>query len=408
MTTFFQKNKLFVLLATINLLSKLGDRIFYVVMLTVASSLPKANLAIIMVSFSETFPILLSLFLGVIADKQKQKIGQLIGSSLFRVVMYLVIGLIFKYPSTLTLVIFVSLLNLFSDISGNYSTALFSPFTKVLVNQEDMEKAQGFISLGTQLVTVLSTFIGAFLLGIFSKSILAFSNAILFLFVALFYWTIQFPLKAQTRNVKTLEHDAMFTIVKENIKSILSDDTLLINLIQLSMLNGFFGGLTPLFALYLKDNSDLGFLSHPIKISLLSGMITLFMVLGNSLTASLFRKYSIFQITIWSDMMIFLVGVGFIANSIWIIFLSNAFLSFFIGIVAPRFSTDIINRYSVERIGGIITSVNAFLAIVPPLTSLIFPILSTISLPFAYSCFIVYAIILIIVSLFLIKKNSSF
>lgn len=328
MTTFFQKNKLFVQFATINLLSKLGDRIFYVVMLTVASSLPKANLAIIIVSFSETFPILLSLFLGVIADKQKQKIGQLIGSSLFRVVMYLVIGLIFKYPSTLTLVIFVSLLNLFSDISGNYSTALFSPFTKVLVNQEDMEKAQGFISLGTQLVTVLSTFIGAFLLGIFSKSILAFSNAILFLFVALFYWTIQFPLKAQTRNVKTLEHDAMFTIVKENIKSILSDDTLLINLIQLSMLNGFFGGLTPLFALYLKDNSDLGFLSHPIKISLLSGMITLFMVLGNSLTASLFRKYSIFQITIWSDMMIFLVGVGFIANSIWIIFLSNAFLSF--------------------------------------------------------------------------------
>lgn len=407
MVNFLKENKLFAQLASINLLSKMGDRMFYTAMLTVATSLPNGSLAIMIVSASETFPILISLFLGVIADKQKRKVAHLIGSSLFRVAMYIVIGFIFKYPSTLILVIFASLLNLFSDISGNYATALFSPFTKVLVKSEDMEVAQGFVSVGTQLVTVLATFVGALLLSICSKSVLALTNAVLFLIVALLYWCIKSPLKEQEVNFKTSAHEGTLTLVKDNLKSFLSDHKLLTNLIQLSMLNGFFGGLTPLFALFIKDNNDLNFLSNPIKIAILSGIITLFMVLGNGLTAKFFRNYSIFQINIWSDMMIFLVGIGFIGNNIWLIFLANGCLSFFIGIVAPRFSADIINRHSVERIGGIITSVNAFLVIVPPLTSLIFPMLSTISLSLAYYCFTVYALILIVVSVFLVKKKNS-
>ena len=170
------------------------------------------------------------------------------------------------------------------------------------------------------------------------------------------------------------------------------------------MLNGFFGGLTPIFALFIKSNNELVLLSNPVKISLLSGIMTLSMILGNSLTSKILRKYSIFHINVWSDVMILLIGIGF--NSIWIIFLANSSLAFLLGIVAPRFSADVVNRYPVERIGGIITTVNALLVIAPPLTSLIFPMLSTISMLLAYSGFIVYALLLIVISLFLAKKNA--
>lgn len=406
MFKFLQKNKLFVQLAGINLVSKIGDRLFYTAMLTVATSLPNRSLAVMVVSASETLPILISLFLGVIADKQKQKLKHLIRSSLFRAIMYIGIGLIFRYPPTLILVIFASFLNLLSDISGNYATALFSPFTKILVKSKNMEEAQGFISVGTQLVTVLATFIGASLLTVCTESSLAMLNASIFLIVALFYWLIRLSLKKQETKMKTSEQEKTFSIVKDNLSSFLSDRMLLNNLIQLAMLNGFFGGLTPLFALFIKDNNDLALLSNPVKISLLSGMMTLFMVLGNSLTAKVFRKYSIFHINIWSDMMILLVGAGFIFDSIWVIFLTTSCLSFLLGIVAPRFSADVVNRYPVERIGGIVTNVNALLVIAPPLTSLIFPILTTVSMSFAYSCFIGYALSLIIISLFLAKKNA--
>jgi len=57
---FIRKNPAFVRLASINLFSKTGDRLFYTAMLTVASTLPEANLAIMIVSASETLPILFS------------------------------------------------------------------------------------------------------------------------------------------------------------------------------------------------------------------------------------------------------------------------------------------------------------------------------------------------------------
>jgi MFS family permease len=384
MRYFFKNNKLFSRLVGINLLSKVGDRLFYTAMLTVAASLQDASLAVMVVSASETLPILISLFLGPIADKQEQKLRQLVSSSLFRVLMYLGIAFIFRYPPTVMLIFLAAFFNLLSDVSGNYSTALFSPFTKTLVKPENMQEAQGLVSLGTQLVTILSTFIGASLLLVFSESSLAATNAIVFLIVAIFYWMIHPQLKMYESNMTISKEKNAFRVVKENFKSFLTDHVFFINLVQLAMLNGFFGGLTPLFALFIKENCELATLSKPLKISILSGIITFFMIIGNVLTNKIFKKQSIFIINILADLAILLVGLGFVMNSIWIIWGGNAFLAFLLGIVSPRFSADVVNRYPVERIGGIVTSVNSLLVLAPPVTSLIFPTLSTINIHLAY------------------------
>lgn len=174
------------------------------------------------------------------------------------------------------------------------------------------------------------------------------------------------------------------------------------------MLNGFFGGLTPLFAFFIKNNNDLLSFSNATKIALLSGIITTSMILGNSLTTKVLNKYSIFHINLWSDLLILIVGVGFIVNNIWMIFFANSSLAFLLGAVSPRFSADIVNRYPIERIGGIITAINAFLVIMPPLTSLLFPILATVSPLFAYTTLIFYALLLIGISLWLSRKVKEY
>ena len=69
MFNFFKKNKLFTQLASINLVSKIGDKLFYTAMLTTATSLTDGSIAVMVVSASETLPILISLFLGVVADR---------------------------------------------------------------------------------------------------------------------------------------------------------------------------------------------------------------------------------------------------------------------------------------------------------------------------------------------------
>lgn len=406
MLKFLKKNRLFAQLTGINLVSKIGDRLFYTAMLTIASSLPNSSFALMIVSASETLPILISLFLGVIADKQQKKLGQLVNSSLVRAALYSCIGLIFKYPPTLLLVSCASYLNLLSDISGNYAAALFSPFTKTLIKPEDMEEAQGLVSLGTQLVTVLATLLGASLLTMYTESSLAMINALIFLSVAILYSIINPALKNQEAKIKPFEHGNTILVVRENLKSFLTDHILLVNLVQLAMLNGFFGGLTPLFALFIRENNELVTLSNPVKIALLSGMITVFMIIGNSLTTKVFKNHSIFYINLWSDLMILLVGLGFVFSNLWMIFAANSCLAFLLGIVSPRFSADVVNRYPVERIGGIITSINALLVIVPPVTSLIFPMLTTVSRSLAYLGFIAYALLLIVMSLVLVKKHS--
>ena len=406
MRYFFKNNKLFSRLVGINLLSKVGDRLFYTAMLTVAASLQDASLAVMVVSASETLPILISLFLGPIADKQEQKLRQLVSSSLFRVLMYFGIAFIFRYPPTVMLIFLAAFFNLLSDVSGNYSTALFSPFTKTLVKPENMQEAQGLVSLGTQLVTILSTFIGASLLLVFSESSLAATNAIVFLIVAIFYWMIHPQLKMYESNMTISKEKNAFRVVKENFKSFLTDHVFFINLVQLAMLNGFFGGLTPLFALFIKENCELATLSKPLKISILSGIITFFMIIGNGLTNKIFKKQSIFIINILADLAILLVGLGFVMNSIWIIWGGNAFLAFLLGIVSPRFSADVVNRYPVERIGGIVTSVNSLLVLAPPVTSLIFPTLSTINIHLAYIGLLAYAVLLILFSMLIYKKKS--
>ncbi|KAA9264343.1 MFS transporter, partial [Aerococcus loyolae] len=275
MINFIKNNKLFVRMTGINFLSKIGDNLFYTAMLSAAILLPNSKLAVLIVSISESLPILISIFFGVIADKQKGKINQLIGSSLFRSLMYICIGIIFRYPQSLLLLLLASFMNLLSDISGNYATALFSPFTKAMIAPQDMETAQGFVSVGTQLVAVFATFIGSLLLTIYSKSMLAIINASIFLLIAFLYYLLKPSLKAQGFKIKSFTNTKTLSIVKENLTSFISNHSLLINLIQLAMLNGFFGGQTPLFALFIEENNQLNILSNPFKIALLSGIITL-------------------------------------------------------------------------------------------------------------------------------------
>ena len=87
MFKFIRKNASFAQLASINLFSKTGDRLFYTAMLTLAA-LPEANLAVMIVSISETLPVLLSFLLGSLADRRNNKIELLINNSFFRTFLY--------------------------------------------------------------------------------------------------------------------------------------------------------------------------------------------------------------------------------------------------------------------------------------------------------------------------------
>ncbi|MDN6736294.1 MAG: MFS transporter [Tetragenococcus koreensis] len=204
MFKFIRKNASFAQLASINLFSKTGDRLFYTAMLTLAASLPEANLAVMIVSISETLPVLLSFLLGSLADRRNNKIELLINNSFFRTFLYLFIGLLFNYSTTFPLVLCIAALNFVSDLSGNYSSALVAPFSKLLVQPKDMQRAQGIISITAQLVNIVATFAGSILLTFFIAGTIAYINAMLFFIVGISYIFIRSKLLVVEKDLPTI------------------------------------------------------------------------------------------------------------------------------------------------------------------------------------------------------------
>lgn len=402
---FLSTNNDFTKIASINLFSRLGDRLFYISMLNCAALVSQSTLAITLVSFSETIPLLLSFLLGSVSDRQKNKSRILIKNSIIRCLIYVTIGLIFYHSTNFLIILLVSILNLISGILGNYSSALITPFTKILVNNNDMEKAQGIIAMTSELINAFSTLMGSILIIFFLNSTIAFINAFIFLIVSLLFVLIRSTLNSNEKKIMiNRENISIFETIRNNFFRLFNNKELFDELFQLSLLNGFFGGLTPIFVLSLQKN-NINSATRPIMIALLSVVITLGMIIGNFYSSRLLRNRSNATVNKFSNILIIFIGIGLIFNNMIFVLCISSILAFNLGIVSPRFTSKIINFYSIENLGGIITTVNSLLLLTPPITAIVFPSISNVSLYLVYIMFIVYGLFLIVMSKVILKDR---
>ena len=112
MQKLYQTEPLFFKLASITLFSKIGDRLFYTALLSGATLLTThRGLAVIIISLSETLPLLLGFILGSLADQCLNKLKALSQTSLLRCFFYLVISLLAGYSTTFTFILMIAWLN---------------------------------------------------------------------------------------------------------------------------------------------------------------------------------------------------------------------------------------------------------------------------------------------------------
>ncbi|UQS83067.1 MFS transporter [Bombilactobacillus thymidiniphilus] len=403
MLNFLRRNLSFTKLASINLFSKLGDRLFYTAMLTIATTLPQSQLAITIVSVSETLPIIASFLLGTLADQKAKKLRALSQNSLLRALLYCVIAILAGYHHTLRLLLIMAGLNFLSDLLGNYSSSLIIPFTKSLIKDADLTQAQGLLSLTNQLINVLATLAGSLLLAIWQPNYLAFLNASIFLLVSFSYHAIQTQLQHVEQQMPLHHPENMAQATGNNFHLLLQKKDITRNLLQLAFINGFFGGLTPIFVMFLKNNRNLPLLSQPIKIALLSVITTIFMVIGNSYSIKIFTQQSIQFLATIADLFMMLAAWGLLRNNLYLVLINVAGSAFLLGIISPRFSAQIIRTFPGNNLGGIVTIANALLTLTPPLTSMIFPLISGYSLTLSYWSFGIYGLLALLLQ---VKKVS--
>ena len=130
------KNKIYRFITYSDILSVIGDSFFYLAFLTYASTLENSAIAISIISISESLPEVFSMFTGVYADKIKDKAKADIYSNFLRMFIYFFVAISFLIFKNLTLVIIVSIFNLFSDIVGTFSDTLRFPIIYAILEKK--------------------------------------------------------------------------------------------------------------------------------------------------------------------------------------------------------------------------------------------------------------------------------
>lgn len=170
-------NKLFLSSFVADLISNFGDTLYYLALMNYVLFLPDTKFALAMITASETLPILAGLFIGIWADKTKNKLDTILATLLVRVGLYALVGLLMGFAPALWIVAVVCVINFLSDLAGQYENGLYLPVSLRVVAAEDRESAMAFKMTVKSLLQIAFQASGAILIGFMSYQQLAFFNA---------------------------------------------------------------------------------------------------------------------------------------------------------------------------------------------------------------------------------------
>ncbi|MBF0778070.1 MFS transporter [Streptococcus cuniculi] len=340
------KNRLFMLSFVADMVSNFGDVLYYLAMMNYVLLLPDTKLALSMITLSETLPILAGLFIGMWADKTKNKLDTIVGTLVVRVLFYGIVGLVMGFSPALWIVAVVCVVNLLSDIAGQYESYLFMPVSLRVISNEDREAALAFRQGIGAILRIVFQSSGAVLIGVMTYQQLAFFNAGTFFLSLLITLSIRPALK------KLLADNPLKQEVKkEGSRNLVSDmkqdflasyqavqgiPVLKAVILVLTALNALFVALTPLMILSIKEMPDFVIFNGPMTIAAVSITYLVGSILGSLLTTSLFKEMTIARLTKWVVYVPVFLFVSFYLRFVYGVFVCMFLVAIFAGVMNPK------------------------------------------------------------------------
>jgi hypothetical protein len=143
------RNRIYASFFYSNIIEIFGTSLFNIALVIYAGTIPQHNQrgwAIMMLSIASFVPNLIQILTGYAADKNHQPI---ITSRLLKLIqgfLYLGLTFLFNCPFTWILFTIFILVNVASDLMGNYASSVLKPFMKVLINDKERQRMTGFAS----------------------------------------------------------------------------------------------------------------------------------------------------------------------------------------------------------------------------------------------------------------------
>lgn len=338
-------NKLFMATFVSDLISNFGDIVYYLALMNYVLILPNGKTAIALVTISETFPFLTNIVMGILGDRTKNKVDTILGTLFFRVLLYGIIGLVMGFKPTLWILVIAVIINVLSDLAGQYENALFKPVTLRIIKEEDREKFLGFrqgTMTGFQMGFMAS---GAILLMIFNFQQLAFVNALTFLMSSIIILSIRKGLKKKVVDapIHINESEKSDPFIKEIKKSLYTAyeslskvPVLKSSIIIVAGLNAILAVEDAILLLIFKENPNFGFGSLAATIAILGLVSSIGMILGSFLLTRDQFTITIEQSLLGSTLAVVTLFLGIFLQNVYTMMFAIGLLSISIGIINPK------------------------------------------------------------------------
>ncbi|CYT81982.1 lantibiotic efflux protein [Streptococcus suis] len=305
-------NKLFLSSFVADLISNFGDTLYYLALMNYVLLLPDTKFALAMITASETLPILAGLFIGIWADKTKNKLDTILATLVVRVVLYAFVGFLMGFAPALWVVAVVCVINFLSDLAGQYENGLYMPVSLRVVAAEDRETAMAFKMTVKSLLQIAFQASGAILIGFMSYQNLAFFNAGTFLVSLAIMATLR-PALAKLlkenpiQEAEQTETEAglikgMRNSLKESYQAVQNIPVLKASIVTIASLNAIFTALSPLVILNMKEFSDFVIVNAGTTVALISIFFSVGSILGSSIGMALFKNVSLINLLKFSTL----------------------------------------------------------------------------------------------------------
>ena len=413
------QNKLFMGTFISDMLSNFGDVLYYLALMNYVLLLPKAKFAISLVTLSESLPFLTMIFMGMWGDRTKKKVDTILVTLLFRTGLYLLIGLAMGFQPALWVVILAVLVNLLSDLAGQYEDALHIPLSLRIIPMEDREAMYAFRQGASSILKILFQSSGAILAGLMSYQHLAFFNAGTFVVSALIMLILRpslnnllkdNPIHSSVENREEERHFIKNTwnSLQQSYQTIQNIFILKTSIFTIAGLNAVFAAENALLLLNMKENPSFAFINPATTIATVTVVTLIGNILGSVLVTTLLKKVSmefLLKISVFMPPALF---IGFLLHSIYIIFLVNFLTMVIVGIFQPKMNAFVISSLPEERLATISAGISSFstlgLVLCQMLVAVLVTFLSSAQIAFL---FLILSSILFFYTLKVPRKNAK-
>ncbi len=369
----FLSNRNFRQLSINEWISTFGDTVFYLAFINYVSSYAFAPLAILMITTSETLPQIIQIFTGVVADFQKNRIGKYSVLMFVKFVLYATVALILVGTKfSLVSVFLICLINFVSDTIGYFSSAMITPIYVKIINN-DMTSALGFKQATANLVRVFGNLSGGALIGFINIGMFAGMNALTFLFAFFGILLIRTNLvrfEEQIEITQALDSKNFWKHLLDSLK-ILGSLGNIIKLIGILSINQAVINVTiPVTTLLLIKYPFAG-LETGQSIAILTTVELIGIVCGNFLSGNVMKKMSTKTSVYLSQVMEFVILVGFLNNNFLVVLLAAFGNTFSIGILSPRLQQSVFRLVPEQSMGAVQSGISMLSIVLPGILSIV-------------------------------------